>query len=203
MSMVSYAIALEQNARRRNEENKLKLERRERVSVDYKNKKELIKELIGAFGLEPEKKPSPSLEDSLNSLTDLFRDIENDYEILPKSKELRNKEKINPALLRNIIGGFKDYLEDVLESSEEIRRYNSKEGVYWNRLRTLSKKLKNLEVFASGISREINFYLDIEEPTTVEQTRILQYLEKSLEQIIIKYRKEIGRIIPESGKLVY
>src|SRR3989344_5819057 len=147
MSMVSYAIALEQNARRRNKEN--------------------------------------------------------NYEILPKSKELRNKEKINPALLRNIIGGFKDYLEDVLESSEEIRRYNSKEGVYWNRLRTLSKKLKNLEVFTSGISREINFYLDIEEPTTVEQTRILQYLEKSLEQIIIKYRKEIGRIIPESGKLVY
>ncbi len=108
-----------------------------------------------------------------------------------------------PSFVRNTIIGFKDYLDNIVESSKQIREFNYRQDNYRGKLPVLTAILYNLKNFASTISKQISHYLNEKNPTSLEQTKVLHFIDSSLEQITRKYRREIGRIIPESGKICY
>lgn len=192
MSMISLAIAYRYLARQKNEEILLKQrirERRTNVSLIRSLRKELV-EAYNTLGRN-------TLEDFINSLDSLFTEMNSDYKtLLPQTRITQIDENTPPGFVDSTIRKFNSYLGQIVESSQRIRELNYKQDVYRGKLPTLTAVLYNLKNFASTISNQINFYLDKKDPTALEQTKILHFIDTSLEQITRKYRREIGRIIP-------
>lgn len=201
MSMTSLWVAHQEIARQKFEENKLNQKIRNRIAKASAIGS-LRKELVSAYRINPGKKPS--LEDSINSLNNLFKEVKEEHEILmPQTRIIQIDENTSPSFVRNTIIGFKDYLDNIVEYSQKIREFNYKQDNYQGKLPALTAILYNLKNFASTISKQISLYLNKKNPTALEQTKILHFIDSSLEQITRKYRREIGRIIPESGKIYY
>ena len=199
MSMVSYWVAQKELAKHEREVKILNQRIRERIAHPS-DIRSLRKELVEAYKIKPEE--GLSLEEAVNSLNHLFKEVGEQYRIEKHRIDvLKNTEDNYIEPIKDIVLGFVDYIKQIVESCKKIREFNYKQDSYRGRLPTLTRILYNLKNFASTMSNQINVYL--EEPTHLEQTKMLQYLDSSLEQIIKKYRREIGRIIPESGKLVY
>ena len=199
MSMVSYWVAQKELAKHEREVKILNQRIRERIAHPS-DIRSLRKELVEAYKIKPEE--GLSLEEAVNSLNHLFKEVGEQYRIEKHRIDvLKNTEDNYIEPIKDIVLGFVDYIKQIVESCQRIREFNYKQNSYRGKLPTLTRILYNLKNFASPISNQINVYL--REPTHVGQTKMLQYLDSSLEQIIRKYRREIGRIIPESGKLVY
>lgn len=198
MSMISLGIAYQQLARQKNEENVLNQKIRER-RTNVSLIKSLREELAEAYTTIRRK----TLEDSINSLDSLFTEMNLAYgTLLPQTRITQIDENTPPGFVDSTIRKFNNYLGQIIESSQRIRELNYKQDVYRGKLPTITAVLYNLKKFASTISNQINFYLDKENPTALEQTKILHFIDTSLEQITRKYRREIRRSIPKRTSLI-